>query len=169
MYTGAALLTVYRTHTVSTQPSNQIGNEGGTATFTVAGTTSSGTHTYQWEKAESTNVANYTPVSGATNASYTTPTLVYVDDNADRYRCVLSLVGAQAPLTSSYAELTVNRVITISVQPQPQTIIEGNRATYNITAAITSGTLNYQWQLSTDNGGNWSNICLLYTSDAADE
>ena len=158
VYTGAALLTVYRTHTVSTQPSNQIGNEGGTATFTVAGTTSSGTHTYQWEKAEATNVANYTPVSGATNASYTTPTLVYVDDNADRYRCVLSLVGAQAPLTSSYAELTVNRVITISVQPQPQTIIEGNRATYNITAAITSGTLNYQWQLSTDNGGNWGNI-----------
>ena len=158
VYTGAALLTVYRTHTISTQPSNQIGNEGGTATFTVAGTTSSGTHTYQWEKAESTNVANYTPVSGATNASYTTPTLVYVDDNADRYRCVLSLVGAQSPLTSSYAELTVNRVITISVQPQNQTIIEGNRATYNITAAITSGTLNYQWQLSTDNGGNWNNI-----------
>ena len=93
VYTGS-LLTVYRTHTVSTQPSNQIGNEGGTATFTVAGTTSSGTHTYQWEKAEATNVANYTPVSGATNASYTTPTLVYVDDNADRYRCVLSLVGA---------------------------------------------------------------------------
>ena len=86
---------------------------------------------------------------------------MYVDDNADRYRCVLSLVGAQAPLTSSYAELTVNRVITISVQPQPQTIIEGNRATYNITAAITSGTLNYQWQLSTDNGGNWSNISEL--------
>ena len=158
VYTGAALLTVYRTHSITTQPSNQIGNEGGTATFTVAGTTSSGTHTYQWEKAESTNVANYTPISGATSADYTTPTLVYSDDNADRYRCVLSLVGAQAPLTSSYGELTVNRVITIDVQPQPQTVIEGNRATFNITASITSGTINYQWQVSTDSGSNWSNI-----------
>ena len=158
VYTGAALLTVYRTHSITTQPSNQIGNEGGTATFTVAGSTSSGTHTFQWEKAESTNVANYTPISGATSADYTTPTLVYSDDNADRYRCVLSLVGAQAPLTSSYGELTVNRVITIDVQPQPQTVIEGNRATFNITASITSGTINYQWQVSTDSGSNWSNI-----------
>ena len=83
---------------------------------------------------------------------------MYVDDNADRYRCLLSLVGAQNVLQSTYAELTVNRVITIDVQPQPQTVIEGNRATFNITASITSGTINYQWQQSTDNGGNWGNI-----------
>lgn len=156
VFTSAALLTVYRTHSVDTEPTNQTGNEGGTATFTVVGQTSSGTQTFQWQRSDDT--VNYTDITGATSASYTTPNLVFADDNESRYRCVLSLVGSQAPVTSTYAVLTVNRVITIDVQPQGQAVIEGNRATYNITASITSGTINYQWQISTDNGANWSNI-----------
>lgn len=68
------------------------------------------------------------------------------------------MVGAQTSLTSTYANLTVLRVITISAQPQDATVVEGNAATFNITAAITSGTINYQWQNSTDSGANWSNI-----------
>ena len=58
----------------------------------------------------------------------------------------------------TYAVQTVLRVISISQQPQPQTIIEGQTATFSITAAITSGSINYQWQLSTDSGNNWSAI-----------
>ena len=156
VFTNAALLTVYRTHQISSQPVNATGNEGGTSSFTVAGTTSSGSHTYQWSKSD--NGVDYNTIPGATSATYTTPTLVFADDNDDRYKCTLSLVGAQNDLTSTFAVQTVLRVISISQQPQPQTVIEGQSATFSITAAITSGSINYQWQKSVDSGGNWSNI-----------
>ena len=68
------------------------------------------------------------------------------------------MVGAQNDIESTYAILTVLRVITIQTQPQNATIVEGNTATYTIAATITSGALNYQWQKSTDSGANWSNI-----------
>ena len=37
-------------------------------------------------------------LTGATSATYTTPTLVFANDNLDRYRVVASLVGAAAIL-----------------------------------------------------------------------
>ena len=154
--TDAALLTVYRTHQVSVQPVNATGNEGGTSSYTAGGTTSSGTHTFQWSKSD--NGVDYNTIPGATNATYTTPSLVFADDNDDRFKCTLSLVGAETTLDTTYAVQTVLRVITISGQPQAQTIIEGQTATYSITAAITSGSINYQWQRSQDSGGNWSTL-----------
>ena len=156
VFTSAALLTVYRTHNITSQPVNATGNEGGTSTYTVAGSTSSGTHTYQWSKSD--NGVDYNIIPGATNASYTTPALVFADDNDDRYKCTLSLVGAQSSIESTYAVQTVLRVISIQTQPQPQTVIEGQSATFSIVASITSGALNYQWQKTTDSGANWANI-----------
>ncbi len=155
-YTNAANLTVYRTHSITVQPVNATGNEGGSSSFSVTGSTSSGAQTYQWQKSD--NAVDYNDIPGATAATYNTPSLVFGTDNDDRFRCVVSLVGAQASITSTYAILTVLRVIAISAQPQDATIIEGNAATYNITASITSGVINYQWQKSTDSGGNWSNV-----------
>ena len=156
VFTSAALLTVYRTHNVTLQPSNATGNEGGTSSYTVAGNTSSGTHTYQWSKSD--NGVDYNIIPGATNATYTTPALVFADDNDDRYKCTLSLVGAQSSIESTYAVQTVLRVISIQTQPQPQTVIEGQSVTFSIVASITSGALNYQWQKTTDSGANWANI-----------
>ena len=155
-FTSAALLTVYRTHNITLQPVNATGNEGGTSSFTVAGNTSSGSHTYQWSKAD--NGVDYNTIPGAVGATYTTPALVFADDNDDRFKCTLSLVGAQNDLVSTFAVQTVLRVISISQQPQAQTVIEGQSATFSITAAITSGSINYQWQKSTDSGANWANI-----------
>ena len=155
--TNAVLLGVNRTFQITAQPSNATANEGATATFTVATSTSSGTATYQWEKSDD-NGANYTPIGGATNASYTTPVLVFADDNSDRYRVVASLVGAAAPITSAHGELTVLRVISITTQPQSQGVIEGNTATFTVVASITSGVISYQWQKSTNSGANWVDI-----------
>ena len=155
-FTSAALLTVYRTHNITLQPVNATGNEGGTSSFTVAGNTSSGSHTYQWSKSD--NGVDYNTIPGAVGATYTTPALVFADDNDDRFKCTLSLVGAQNDLVSTFAVQTVLRVISISQQPQAQTVIEGQSATFSITAAITSGSINYQWQKSTDSGANWANI-----------
>ncbi len=155
--TNAVTLTVQRTFSITAQPSNATANEGGTAQFTVATSSSSGTVTYQWERSDDGG-ANYTPVTGATNASYTTPTLVFANDNLDRYRAVASLVGAAADITSTHGELTVLRVISISTQPNSTAVIEGGNGTFTIVASITSGVLAYQWQKSIDSGANWTNI-----------
>ena len=155
--TNAVALTVQRTFSITAQPSNATGNEGSTAQFTVATSSSSGTVTYQWERSDDGG-ANYSPVTGATNASYTTPTLVFANDNLDRYRAVASLVGAAADITSTHGELTVLRVISIQTQPNSTAVIEGGTGTFTIVASITSGVLEYQWQKSVNSGANWSNI-----------
>ena len=155
--TNAVALTVLRTFSITAQPSNPTANEGATASFSVSTSSSSGTPTYQWERSDD-NGSNYSPVGGATNASYTTPTLVHANDDDDRYRCVVSLVGSVADITSDHGLLTVLRVISISQQPVDTSVIEGQTATFSITAAITSDSIGYQWQKSTDSGGNWTNI-----------
>ena len=155
--TNAVTLTVQRTFSITADPSNATANEGGTATFAVTASTSSGVPTYQWERSDDGG-ANWVNVGGATSASYTTPTLVYATDGADRYRCIVSLVGSAGSLTSNFAVLTVLRVISIQTQPQSQAVIEGGTATFNIGATITSDVISYQWEKSTDNGLNFNAI-----------
>ena len=148
-------LTVQRTLQITSQPSNATGNEGSTATFAVVASTSSGTPTYQWERSDDGG-SNYVAAGpNSTSASYTTPTLVFANDTLDRYRCVVSVVGGASSITSTHGELTVLRVISISTQPASQGVIEGNTATLNVVAAITSGVISYQWQKSTNSGANW--------------
>ena len=118
---------------------------------------SSGTVTYQWERSDDAG-ANYASVGGATSAAYTTPTLVFANDNADRYRVVASLVGAAASITSTHGELTVLRVINITAQPTSTAVIEGQTGQFSISATITSDVISYQWQKSTNSGANWVNI-----------
>jgi plastocyanin len=156
-YTNAATLTVQRTLSIQTDPSNQTGNEGSTSTYNVTTNQSSGTPTYQWERSDDGG-ANYNPVGGATSAAYTTPALVYADDNNDRYRVVVSLVGAASSVTSNFATQTVLRVINITTQPQNTAVIEGSTGTFTIAATITSDSITYQWQISTNGGASWSNI-----------
>jgi len=155
--TIAGSVTVLRTLQITSQPSNATGNEGQTSTFAVSVSTSSGTPTYQWERSDDGG-SNYTNVAGANSASYTTPTLVFANDNLDRYRVVVSLVGAAADETSTYGELTVLRVISIGTQPNSTAVTEGSTGTFNIVASITSGVLSYQWQISTNGGAAWSSI-----------
>ena len=47
--------------------------------------------------------------------------------------------------------------IAISTQPQSQTVKEGETATFRV-AATGSSITSYQWQVSTDNGVNWTDI-----------
>lgn len=156
-YTNDVDLTVVRTFSITAQPSNTTVNEGGTGTFSVSSTSSSGTPTYQWNRSDDGG-NNYTQVAGATSASYTTPTTTFAADNNDRYTCTVSLVGSSAPITSTFALLTILRVISIGTQPQNVGVIEGQTATLNIVASITSDVITYQWQKSVDNAATWSNI-----------
>jgi len=98
---------------ITQQPTDQTVAEGQTVTFTVAAT-GSGTLGYQWQK-------NQSNIGGATNLSYTTPT-VTVADSGSRYRCVVTNLYGTA--TSSEALLSVTHMTapTITADPAPQTV-----------------------------------------------
>lgn len=86
---------------VTDQPDDTTAADGATATFTVAATNAT---SYQWQKQES-GAGDWAAISGATSASYTTPTLAFASDNTDKVRCYI--VGPGGNVTSNAATLTV--------------------------------------------------------------
>ena len=124
---------------ITSQPASTTVNLGATATFTVA---ASGTSlTFQWQR-------NGTDISGATSASYTTPSTTAADNGATFRVIVTNSAGS---VTSNSATLTVSGITpSITVQPANQSVNLGLMATFSVTASG-SPPLTYQWQ---ENGVN---------------
>jgi hypothetical protein len=125
---------------IAAQPANQTVTAGQTAIFSV---TAGGTVplVYQWQK-------DTTPISGATSASYTTPTTA-TSDSGSKFSVVVS--NSAGKITSNAATLTVNAAPiapSITQQPANQTVSAGQTATFSVTAAGTAP-LSYQWQKGT--------------------
>jgi len=91
--------------TITTQPQNATVTVGQTTTFTVVAT-GTAPLSYQWQM-------NQQNISGATSASYTTPTAA-ITDNGETFRVIVSN-GTAPDATSANATLTVNPVQTSSV------------------------------------------------------
>ncbi|MCX7916407.1 MAG: hypothetical protein N3A53_08930, partial [Verrucomicrobiae bacterium] len=82
---------------ITTGPTNQTANVGETVTFHVVATGTSLTN--QWELSTDGG-STWSPISGATNASYTTPTLTLAD-NGNRYRVIVGASCDGITVTSS--------------------------------------------------------------------
>ena len=91
--------------------------------------------------------ATYTPIPGATNGLYTTPTLTPAD-NGNRYEAVFS--NSAGSVTSQPAVLTVHYV-TIASSPTSQTVNAGSTATFTA-SANSDATPAVQWFGSSDGG-----------------
>ncbi len=137
---GNATLTVNVPPSITTQPANQIVNQGGTATFSVV---VSGTApiSYQWK-------FNRVNISGATSSSYSKANVQSSD--AGTYAVTVSNVAGN--VTSANATLTANVPPSITTQPANQTVAQGSAATFNVVASGTAP-LTYQWRF---NGANIS-------------
>jgi glucose/arabinose dehydrogenase len=137
---------------ITSHPANQTVLQGQSATFSV---TAAGTapFTYQWQK----NMVN---ISGANSSSYTTPATVLADNGA-KFRCVVTNTSGFA--NSNEAMLTVNAPPNITSHPSNQTVIQGQQATFNVSAGG-STPFTYQWQRNMANisGANSSS----YTTPA---
>jgi glucose/arabinose dehydrogenase len=130
--------------TITQHPENRTVAVGQTATFTVSanGTTPL---SYQWQK-------NGTNITGATNASYTTPATV-IGDNGATFRCVVT--NSVGSATSNAATLTVTQRQPPTVQitsPTDGTLFSGNQQfNYSGTASdAVDGTLPasaYSWSI----------------------
>lgn len=98
LYSGSGAIVA---PSITAQPTSKTVTAPATATFTVVAT-GTAPLTYQWQK----NTVN---ITGATSASYTTPTTA-VANNGDTYRVIVSNASSTVA-TSNNATLTVNSSI----------------------------------------------------------
>lgn len=100
---GGAFKTTLVRPEITAQPNSTAAKQGATATFSVSAT-GTGSLTYQWSK----NIAGagWNTISGATSASYTTPTLTKVSDNNTLFRCTVT--DSLGNITTDQAILAVN-------------------------------------------------------------
>jgi DNA/RNA endonuclease G (NUC1) len=125
---------------ITAQPAAQAVLEGATASFGVTAT-GNGTLTYQWKK-------NGADLAGQTATTLSFDPVALADAGSYAVVVTNTLNGTVATTTSATAGLTVNSKAVapvITAQPAAQTVLEGARVTFSVTAAG-NGTLSYQWR-----------------------
>ncbi|MGC4103494.1 GEVED domain-containing protein [Ferruginibacter sp.] len=142
---------------ITSQPPNTTVCIGNGTSIALAAT---GTGlTYQWQVSTNSgtsysNIAATGPYSGVTTntlaISSTTAAM-----NGYMYKCILNGTCTPANTASAAALLTVNSPTTITTQPANFATCYNNFAFFNVAA---TGTVSYQWQVSTDGGFVYSNI-----------
>ena len=105
--TGVATLRVNQGPAVTGQPASVTTNSGSTATFTAVAS-GSPAPTVQWQK---NSGSGWSEISGATSASYTTPTLTN-GDTGTQYRAVFT--NNLGTATTNAATLTIAVVANVS-------------------------------------------------------
>lgn len=110
---------------------------------------------FQWQVdlgAGFVNVTNVAPYSGATTATLNISSASA--GTMGTYRCVVS--GTCNALNTNTSTLNVYANTAITTQPSSITNCTGGFTYFSV--AATGASLNYQWQLSTNGGGTWTNI-----------
>jgi gliding motility-associated-like protein len=142
----AAALTVNDTVEIENQPVSQNGCEGDDITFTS--TVSGDINNLQWETDAGGGWSN---ISGATTSDLTINDISNSDEG--NYRLVID--GVCFDDTTNEVSLAVSDTVTITDDPSPVTVCEGENATFSVTATG-EAPLEYQWY--TNAGGSWSDI-----------
>gem|GEM_PF-3696194 len=124
---NAATLTVVLNvaASITTQPVNAAVTAPASATFTVVAT-GTPAPTYQWES-EAPGATSFSPINGATNASYTTAATTTAN-SITQYECVVT--NSVNSVTSNAVTLTVN-------EPAPVVSLEANSDTYEAPGNVT--------------------------------
>ncbi|AWI24595.1 Ig-like domain-containing protein [Flavobacterium pallidum] len=151
-----AVLTV-TSISINAQPQSQTICSNSGVTFFV--TTSGGTpSSYQWQYRVN-SAGTFADIPSATSSSYSIPSGLTSANTGNQYQVVIN----GGSLVSNVATLTVNDVVAINTNPATQTVCS-SAASVTFTVGATGTGLTYQWELSTDNGGNWSPISAATTA-----
>ena len=149
--TTTALLTVANGTTITTQPANASLCVGGSNIFRVVAVGAG--LSYQWQISTNSGTS-FSNITGATSSLYTL-TGITLGMNGNQYRCIVNGTCAPTTATSTVATLSVVSALSITQQPQSQTVCAGTDAGFSVAA---QGVSTYQWQISTDGGTTWSGI-----------
>jgi gliding motility-associated-like protein len=145
---AVATITVNSAPTFSTPalPTQTICLDGVFNALTVATQNGTGTPTYQWFNNTTNTTSNGTPISGATNNTYSPPANAI---GTTYYYCVATFAsGGCSAITSTVATAIVVADPIISAQPiASQSICIGGTIATALTATATggTGTTTYQW------------------------
>ena len=114
--------------------------------------------TYQWQ--ESTNGGSaWSDMSGETSTTLSLPSGRTNSQTGYKYRCEIENPDAvQTPVYSGVWTINVNKVISIIAQPIFTPTNQGDQATIECEAIITSGTIDHKWQKKEAGTELWSDI-----------
>lgn len=166
---NTATVTINDGATINTQPAaTQSLCVGATIAtpLTVSYTGGTGTVSYQWYSNVANSNSGGTPISGATNITYTPP--VFTITGNYYYYVTLSFSGnGCGPITSSPAAILIVSDPTIPVQPLlSQTLCQGATPTIlSVTATGGIGTYLYQWYSNSINSNTGGSLILGATND----
>ena len=124
--------------------------EGEDASFEITAT-GEGELSYQWYKNSENSSSGGTPISGATNPTYTIEDTT-IDDNNTYYYCVVTQKkdGATASVSSNPIKLIVLKSLKITKEPSNVETIEKSEVTFEVQAEGT-GEIRYEWYRNTSN------------------
>ncbi len=134
--------------TITAQPAPQFVTIGTTANFSV---TAAGNPTlrYQWTK-------NGTAIPGATSAMLSLPNVQWLDYGY--YGVIVSNdLGTAVSDGALLVAFPAGSEPAITKQPRDQTVTVGQTARFAVDA-FGAPTKTFQWQVSIDNGGMWTNV-----------
>ena len=147
---------------ITGQPASQTVAAGEKASFTVAAEGGSGTLTYQWQWKGTASTSTW---ANTTLSGYNTDTLTVAAStttNGRQYRCIVTDSSGNK-VESDAAKLTLKTAAELKItgQPASQTVEEGEKVKFTVTASGGSGTLTYQWQWKgTASTSTWANTTL---------
>jgi autotransporter-associated beta strand protein len=148
--TGNANATIVVPPSVTTNPTNQTVNAGGTASFTAAAS-GGPTPTVQWQVSVDGGVTwNAAP---GTNNQLTYTFSASTSQDANQYEAVFTNTAGSA--TTSAATLTVDNVPSVTASPTNETVSTGDTASFSAAASgkPAPGVL---WEVSADGGTTWN-------------
>jgi len=155
---SAVTLTVNTVTAITLHPdSSQTICSGGNASFTTAAVGTS--LTYQWYRY---NGVAYVPVvnggvySGATSATLTVTGIANPGAAAQSHSFYCAVSGACGSVSTKHAQLIVNALPLITMEPVPDTTCAMSAASFKVTATGTGKM--YQWQVSYNGGGSWNDL-----------
>ncbi|AOM78268.1 gliding motility-associated C-terminal domain-containing protein [Pedobacter steynii] len=120
-------------------------------------------YAYQWESSTTSTSTGFSPISGATQKTYTASAAI---NQTTYYRRIVSSVGSSCgPQISNVVTVTVNPVITgntLTLAGTSAFCLSGDPG--NITGATLSGgsgVYSYSWEQSIDGGANWTPLATI--------
>ncbi|MCP9768347.1 choice-of-anchor D domain-containing protein, partial [Lacihabitans sp. LS3-19] len=143
--------------TIITQPIGQTVCVGNQTTLSVVANGSG--LSYQWEVNTGSGFVNIS--NGVNYTQVNTPNLRITDIgngfNNNIYRC--KIFNSCISINSDPAALIVDPTITILGQPINKTVCQNGTVSFNVVSVhLSSGAINYQWQVSTNGGITYSNV-----------
>ncbi len=138
---GRIKLVVVPQVAITSQPADTIVSTNAPATFNVSAT-GTAPITYQWYYYGDQPTNSPTPLTDATNASFTISSAQAT--NSGFYRVVVA--NSYNSVTSRLATLIVGNVLPVLAGPANQTVIAGNNVTFSTSVVIANPQPTFQWQ-----------------------